>query len=138
MIRNLQFCSSETFDFVLPDLDHESFIEEIVDKSDFRPDSEETRAKRLTSFAPDGNDGVYDYPDGYKDDSPTVSAEIIALREGRLDKADVQRIKSELEETANKDLADAKAKEALEQAEAVSKARTEYLDTLTGFNSTGE
>lgn len=131
MIRNLSFFCPDSFDYNSVTIN--LYDEEIVDKSDYRPDTEDTRAKRLTSFVADSSDGLYDYPEGFKDDLPIVSSEVIALREGRLDKADVQRIRSELQETANKDLADAKAKEALDEAERVSKARTEYLDKMTGF-----
>lgn len=137
MLYNLSFFCSDTFDFFVK-CDPNLFNEEIVDKSDYRPDSENTRAKRLTSFVPDSSSGVYDYDNGFTDDSPMVSPDVVALREGRLDKADIQRIKSELQDQANKDLADAKAKEALEEAEKVSKARTEYLDTLSGFTPPSE
>lgn len=73
------------------------FSEELstVDKSSFRPDSEQVRALK---FNPQGSGStpVYDYPDGKVPKDDPISPEIIALRSGRLDKADVEKVKESI------------------------------------------
>lgn len=73
-----------------------------VDKSSFRPDSEQVRALK---FNPQGSGStpVYDYPDGKVPQDDPISPEIIALRSGRLDKADVEKVKESIIDKARYD-----------------------------------
>ena len=68
-------------------------VQTVVDLASFRPDSEMVRAFK---FNPAGGQGVepkYDYPDGRVPEDDTVSPAIVALRSGRLDKADAEKVK---------------------------------------------
>ena len=68
-------------------------VQTVVDLASFRPDSEMVRAFK---FNPAGGQGVepkYDYPDGQIPKDDTVSPAIVALRSGRLDKADAEKVK---------------------------------------------
>ncbi len=73
-----------------------------VDKSSFRPDSEQVRALK---FNPQGSGStpVYDYPDGKVPKDDPISPEIISLRSGKLDKADVERVKESIIKKAKDD-----------------------------------
>ena len=74
--------------------------DDIVDRTDFRPDAETVRGASISSIP--AMKGVFDYEDGKVTDDKRPSDLIIALREGKLDKADLPRIESQLrEEIAN-------------------------------------
>nr|DAH73128.1 MAG TPA: hypothetical protein [Microviridae sp.] len=106
--------------------------DDIVDKTDFRPDAETVRGASISSLP--AMKGVYDYEDGEVSDSKRPSDIIMALREGKLDKADLPAIESQLkEEIQNEnDKLQQKADEAA--LASISKARQDYLDSLTGFD----
>ena len=106
--------------------------DDIVDRTDFRPDAETVRGSTISSLP--SAQGVYDYEDGEITPSKRPSDIIMALREGKLDKADLPRIESQLkEEIANEQ--NELQREADESALAsITKARQEYLDSLTGFD----
>lgn len=76
-----------------------SSLPTVVDVSSYRPDAEQVRAMK---FNPVGSSAtpLYDYSDGKvpKDDPATL--EIVALRSGKLDRADVDRIKANIEAEA--------------------------------------
>lgn len=94
--------------------------DDIVDRSHFITNRETIRQTRITSDTSGGQTPVYD------DHEPTQLE--IALRSGKLDKADVHQIQLKMQEeikTGNE-----KAK-----AEALEKARQDYLDKATGFIS---
>lgn len=76
-----------------------SAYDDVVDKSSFRPDSEQVRALK---FNPQGSGSVpcYDYPDGKIPDDDPVSPTIVALRSGKLDKADVAKIQKSIYDEA--------------------------------------
>ena len=74
--------------------------DDIVDKTDFRPDAETVRGASISSVP--AMKGVFDYENGKPDAEHRPSDIIMALREGKLDKADLPRIESQLrEEIAN-------------------------------------
>lgn len=94
-------------------------VRDVVDRASFRPDSEMVRSFK---FNPQGErtTPVYDYPDGQVPKDDTVTPEIVALRSGKLDKADVDYLKKQVLDSAKND-ADAK------HAAAVVKALDEAL-----------
>lgn len=101
--------------------------DDVVDRSTFKPDSEQTRIKSLTG-AGSTVEGVYDD----KENRPTNLE--IAIRSGKLDKAEISQIKlkktDEFKESVEKDKKD-KIKA---DAEKIEKARREHLDNMIGFN----
>lgn len=70
--------------------------DDIVDRTDFRPDSETVRGASISSVP--AMKGIYDYEDGEVTDDKRPSDIIMALREGKLDKADLPAIESQLRE----------------------------------------
>lgn len=106
--------------------------DDIVDKTEFRPDAETVRGTSVSSLPV--MKGVFDYEDGKVTSDKTPSDIIMALREGKLDKADLPAIESQLrEEIKNEnDSLQQKADEAA--LASISKARQDYLDSLTGFD----
>lgn len=98
--------------------------DDIVDRSSFVLDSESVRNARLGSSP--GASGVPVY-DG--EDLPT--SEIVALRSGKLDIADVSQLQrqkeAEVQDTDKKAKADAE--------KAVAQARLDYLDKSSGFSA---
>lgn len=106
--------------------------DDIVDKSEFRPDAETVRGASISSLP--AMKGVYDYEDGKVTDDKRPSDIIMALREGKLDKADLPAIESRLKQEIQNE-SDTLQRKADEAALAsISKARQDYLDTLTGFD----
>lgn len=67
----------------------------VVDDADFLPDSELVRALRVSGSGSSDN-LLYDYDDGVVPENDTVTSEVLALRSGRLDKAEVQTMKDAL------------------------------------------
>lgn len=98
--------------------------DDIVDRSSFVLDSESVRNARLGSSP--GAFGVPVYDD---EDLPTL--EIVALRSGKLDIADVSQLQrqkeAEVQDTDKKAKADAE--------KAVAQARLDYLDKSSGFSA---
>ena len=104
--------------------------DDIVDISTFIPDSESTRVGASSGQGSSFN-GSYD-----GDNLP--SDDVVRVRSGKLDKAEVAKLaKNKLEIAKNESDSKAKA-DALAQVEAVNKARQEYLDAKTGFKSVNE
>lgn len=110
------------------------YYDDIVDKTEFRPDSENVRSARASGGAMSGG-GLYDFPDGVVPDSDGVTKEIIALRNGKLDKAEVQALKDQTDKALKNAVSEAKEKKLLEQKEALIEARQSYLDDLSGFSA---
>lgn len=100
--------------------------DDIVDRSQFRPDSEQTRNLALAGAGSSGQ-GMYDN-DNLPDD------DVVRVRSGKLDRTEVaQLIRQKAEQFDNenvKEIADKKAKE----RQAIVDARQEYLDKATGFS----
>lgn len=104
-----------------------------VDRSTFRPDSEEVRAFHMTGQGSNSNP-VYD-----SDSSDTMPSDLeVLIRSGKLDKAEISQIQQqkakELEETASENL----KKQKLKEVEEVAKARQDYLDKATGFKGSDQ
>lgn len=101
--------------------------DDIVDRSNFRPDSESVRQFVSNGVGSSGT-GVYDDPD-----NPPSDLEV-RLRSGKLDKAEVSQLALQEVDKLNK-LADEKSKKAeQEKIDNLAKARQDYLDQKTGFS----
>lgn len=117
--------------FSLPTVDFEDKkvsieYDDIVDKSRFTQDKESVRSARLGSGAGVSGTPVYDTDSGK--DLP--SKEIVALRSGKMDIADVHQAQLQAQEKtkkSSKDAKDAKDKE-------IAQARLDYLDKKSGFD----
>lgn len=111
----------------------------IVDDKDFAALKSSNRLSRLNQEgAGQGKGkGVYDYQKGkIPDFNKTVSDDIIALRSGLLDKADVDTIKRALENQNSKDL-DRMEKERIQnKLDEISRQRQEFIDKELGFSPT--
>lgn len=94
--------------------------DDIVDRSHFITNRETIRQTRITSDTSGGQTPVYD------DHEPTQLE--IALRSGKLDKADVHQLQLKMQE-------EIKTENEKQKAEALEKARQDYLDKATGFIS---
>lgn len=110
------------------------YFDDIVDKSEFRPDTETIRGLKLSAGAGVSDVGQYDYPEGKIPEVDTVTDELIALREGKLDKADVQKLAEEADKAAEETLSLAEKEQQQAEKEAIINARQAYLDNETGFD----
>lgn len=117
--------------FVMPTADFDDKREpieydDIVDRSRFTQDKESVRSARLGSGAGVSGTPVYD-----TDSSQELpSKEIVALRSGKMDIADVHQAQLKAQNKAkksSKDAKDAKEKE-------IAQARLDYLDSKSGFD----
>lgn len=106
--------------------------DDIVDKSDFRPDAETVRGASISSVP--AMKGVFDYEDGKVTDTNRPSDIIMALREGKLDKADLPGIESQLKKEIQNENNELQRKADEAALASISKARQDYLDSLTGFD----
>lgn len=115
-----------SFDFKkeFPDIEYD----DILDKSSFKPDSENMRLQSLTGAG--GKVGVFDT------DIPSDLA--VQIRSGKFDRAEIaQKIKEaseKLSDDVNSELSDIEAKKLSD----IQKARQDYLDSKTGFNPSGK
>lgn len=106
--------------------------DDIVDKTDFRPDAETVRGASISSVP--AMKGVFDYENGEVTDDKRPSDIIMALREGKLDKADLPAIESRLKEEIRNEGNELQRKADESALASISKARQDYLDSLTGFD----
>lgn len=123
--------SSDSFDFDNCSCD---YYDDIVDKSEFRPDSETVRGLKLSAGAGVTDKGLYDYPEGQIPDVDTVTPELIALRDGKLDRADVQKLSQEADDALKESMSNAEKEKFLAEKEAINNARQAFLDEQSGFN----
>lgn len=100
-------------------------IPSVVDDSEFCPDSEMVRSAKFSPSGGDGSTPLYDYPDGKVPDNDKVSSLVLKIRSGKLDKADVEKVKEAIFNAAKKDT-DAADNAALKQA---------VKDTLLGTDT---
>lgn len=100
----MKFINISHTEYNQPFLDYDA-IESATDISNFRPDAEQVRALKFNPQGGSLTSPVYDYPNGYDSDNDNVSDLIVAIRSGRLDKADVKRIKEQIENDAKSDKA---------------------------------
>lgn len=89
----------------------------VVDESNFRPDSEQVRAIKFNPAGGLAGTPMYDYPDGKVPKDDKVTDTIVAIRSGKLDKADVDKLHRDILATGIKttaELKDAKLRQAVE------------------------
>lgn len=103
-------------------------MEKIVDDSDYIPSARAKRDRVATSSMSDR--GVYDSSSLRSNERRTRLE--LALRSGRLDKADVQVLSDIVSSSAEKESASAREKQALDAEAAKSKSRQDVLDKLLG------
>lgn len=131
--RYLDFINPNGNDFslVLPKVHYD----DIVDRSNFHPDEDLLRS--VSKGQVSMNVGSYDYDNDKVpfSDKDTVSPVIIALRNNKLDKADVQKLKQDIEKLSNQESSSAIEKKNLEKLDKINKSRQDYLDSVTGFDS---
>lgn len=109
--------------------------DDIVDSSNFHPDEDLLRS--VSKGQVSMNVGSYDY-DSDKvpfSDKDTVSPVIVALRNNKLDKADVQKLKQDMEKMSKDESSSAIEKKNLEKLDKINKSRQDYLDSVMGFDS---
>lgn len=94
----------------------------VTDPSQYRPDAEQVRALK---FSPQGSGvtPIYDYPDGEVPQDDTVTDELVALRQGKLDKAEVEALKDSIISSAKS-----------ENDKKLEEKRLEKLDSLLGVD----
>lgn len=108
----------------------------IVDRTDFKRGQDKERAMRLTGDTGGSpTTGVYDYPDGNISEDKTPTPLIMALRGGRLDKADVDTIQRVQQKAAKDEQQDAFDKKSRADKQAIDDARQSFIDSKTGFDS---
>lgn len=124
--------NGKDFSLGLPKVNYD----DIVDRSNFHPDEDLLRS--VSKGQVSMNVGSYDY-DNDKipfSDKDTVSPVIVALRNNKLDKADVQKLKQDMEKLSKDESSSAIEKKNLEKLDKINKSRQDYLDSVVGFDST--
>lgn len=93
-----------------------SEVPQVTDLSSFMPDSEQVRALK---FNPAGERAtpMYDYNDGTIPDNDTVTPALIALRSGRLDKADIDNIKKSIYKDSKNEMDSKRSEKMLDAVE---------------------
>lgn len=111
------------------------FYDDIVDRSNFHPDEDLLRS--VSKGQVSMNVGSYDYDNDKVpfSDKDTVSPVIVALRNNKLDKADVQKLKQDIEKLSKDESSSAIEKKNLEKLDKINKSRQDYLDSVMGFDS---
>lgn len=114
-------CFGDSIDFV--PISNDSLVyDDIVDRSSFVLDSESVRQSILSSSAgSDAGDLQYDKSDNMPSDV------VVAIRQGKLDKAEIHQLQLHLQDDIEND-------EKQAEIESINKARLENLDKLTGFD----
>lgn len=109
--------------------------DDIVDDSDFKPTAEKIRDQKFSSngSAADLDSLPYDYS-ADQVIKEKVDDITLALRNNRLDKADVQKLNEALTGILDKQFKDSKVEKELKDAELASKNRTAALDAALGVN----
>ena len=130
MIRFSKPYSSDSFEYLNDSTD---YYDDILDKSEFRPDCETIRGLKLSVGAGVTNKGLYDYPEGVIPDNDTLTPEIIALRDGKLDKADVQKLAEQADDALKESISIADKEKAQAEKDALNNARQAFLDEQLGF-----
>lgn len=100
--------------------------DEVVDKSQFRPDSENVRLFRLSGQGSEGTP-VYD------ENGVTPTDLEVQIRSGKFDKAEISQMQISKKNELNKEISENYKKDVQELTKKLDKARQEYLDKATGF-----
>lgn len=108
----------------------------IVDDKDFAKMKSQRRLERLSQEGAGQSSGApaYDFEKGdTKRSFDAVSVPMLALRQGKLDRADVDEIQKQLRDKVTEDFSDQKAEEARKEAERIKQERQVYIDNELGF-----
>ena len=115
------------------------FYDKIVDRSMYRPDAEDVRSQKLRANGSSSGDvGLYDYQDGKVNFKIQPSAIEISLRQNQLDKADIQKIRTELNKKARSAVETYKEQQELRAADNAQKSRQEVMDSLLGVKDSAK
>lgn len=127
MIRSKSYSVFGDFDFKpLPPL----VCDDIVDKSNFRPDS----YSHLSLSAQGSSVGSFDYPDGTVSVERTPTDVEIAIRNGKLsDRADLAKAQELLSKDAQDIIDESASKSAKAKADKIAQARQAVIDESLGF-----
>ena len=118
----------EILPFVNPTYD------KIVDRSDFKRGQDKERATRLSGDTGGSlTQGVYDFPDGVIDDKKSPTNVELALRKGKLDKADVDTLQRMEKQRAKEQQENSQVELEKAKQKSIDKQRQDYLDQQTGF-----
>ena len=98
-----------------------------VDLASFRPDSEQVRSFKFNPQPSMMTNPQYDYNDGKVPDDDPVTDVILALRSGRVDKAEVEQIRQSILAKAKQQNDDAKAQKMIDS-----------LNNALGVNDTSD
>lgn len=109
--------------------------DDIVDDSDFKPTAEQIRDNdfRSNGSSSDPDSLQYDYEAG-KVIKEKVSDVVLALRNGRLDKADIQVLNESISNKLEQSVEDKKNADILASEERAAKNRSAALDKALGVN----
>lgn len=109
--------------------------DDIVDDKDFSKLKQQKRLERLSQEGAGASSGSpqYDFEKGKKRSHDKVSDSMLALRSGKLDKADVQEIQKHIASELQEDLSKSEREQAEKDQKEVSRQRQEHLDSITGF-----
>lgn len=109
--------------------------DDIVDDSDYKPTAERIRDNDFRGGAGSATDtGLYDY-DANKPITEKVSDVELLLRNGKLDKADVQKISDSLDEILGDQAKKSRDEKVLKAELAAQKNRTKALDEMLGVST---
>ena len=131
-IQHSEFNNWKNVEIWVPE---KQYYDDIVDDSDFKPTAEKIRDNNFNSAgsATDPSTLPYDYP-ANKPVSTLVDDVTLALRNGKLDKADIQRLNELVTDKLVSDNHSHAEKTALEAAEKATKNRNKALDNLLDVN----
>lgn len=110
----------------------------VVRKDSFRPDSETVKDFNASGMSKGSGSGLYDFEDPESRDFNSVSIPLIALRENKLDKAEIDSLKQLYKDKANSEVKSNSEKAEFEKASKVAKARNEVMDSILGIDSESE
>lgn len=131
--RDIAFlnASQVSFDYSIPPVEYD----DIVDTSHFRLSRDMKRDLVVSGNVGSGEQGLYDYQgdDKITKDNLVTDTELL-LRSGKLDKADVQKLRDLADKSVSSDLEVKNAKAALDKAEQASHNRLAKVDEMLGVN----
>lgn len=131
----LTYLSSLEYDLSVPKVEYD----DIVDTSNFKLSSEKIRDKIATGNVGAGEQGLYDFKVDEKVTPENCPTDVeIALRNGKLDKADIQKLQEVYSDKAKDDVETERTKSALEAERKASKNRDKAVDDILGVNQTLE
>lgn len=122
-------------DYFRPYFSPKLVYDDIVDRSNFRSTAEIKRDMRASGKIGAGEKPIYDYQPGEKIEASKVVSELeLLLRAGKLDKADIQKLREVFEADAKDSVESAKEAEKLKAQEEAQTNREKAIDEALGVN----